>query len=95
MVYAKEVETTNQRFKDRDIVVSSAGYSKVAAEAVGEASVIPVPDTVVLCNGCNSNLYPEKGFLVYLSKRELKEDLPYDLYCSFCLKRCFPKAIIV
>ena len=85
MIYAKEVETTDQRFKGRDVVMASS----IAT------SVIPVPDTVVLCNGCNRNIYPEKGYLVYLSKQELKEDLPYDLYCGSCLKKYFPKAGIV
>jgi len=46
MVYAKEVETTDQRFKDRDIIVDNQV----------ERKVIPVPDTVVLCNGCNRNI---------------------------------------
>jgi len=32
---------------------------------------------------------------VYLSKKELKEDLAYDIYCRYCLKKYFPKAIIV
>ena len=85
MIYAKEVETTDQRFKGRDVVISSS----IAT------STIPVPDAVVLCNSCNRNIYPEKGFMVYLSKKELKEDLPYDLYCGDCLKRYFPKANIV
>lgn len=85
MVYAKEVETTDQRFKGRDVVVSSQA----------DVAVIPVPDTEVLCNGCNRNIYPERGFLVYLNECELKYDLPYDLYCDSCLKKYFPKANIV
>ena len=84
-VYAKEVSTKDRRFAGRCISI-------ITSE---DADRIPVPDTVVLCDGCNKNLYPDNGFLVYLGKRELKQDLPYDLFCRDCLKKYFPKAIKV
>lgn len=82
MVYVKKVQSTDRRFGGRDIVVSSEKGS----------DVIPVSDTVVLCNSCNKNVYPDPGYLVYLTKRELTQDLPYDFYCEECIKKYFPKA---
>jgi len=82
MVYAKKVKATDPRFKDRAIGIYSSG----------SASEIPVPDTVVLCNGCNKNIYPDAGYLIYLGKKELDSDHPYDFYCENCKRRNFPKA---
>jgi len=82
-VYAKKVETTDQRFTGRATVIEA--FSRRNEKTV----VIPVPDTLVICNGCNKNLYPDQGYLVYLGKRELAKDQPYDLYCEKCLKDYF------
>jgi hypothetical protein len=100
-----------------------------------EATIIPISDTVVLCNGCNGNIYSDDrvmcpthgeqklwyyrilenynpirvcntchqdllpietfGYLIYLGKRELAKDQPYDFYCEDCTKHSFPKAIDV
>ena len=87
MVYAKKVQSTDPRFKDRDVILTPL------EEYV--PSVIPVPDTVVPCNGCNKNIYPDPGYLIYLGKRELDQDLLYDFYCEDCIKRCFPQAEVV
>lgn len=84
-VYKKLVKTTDQRFTGRNIEISTPK----------EQSSIPVPDTVVLCDGCNKNIYPENGYLVYLGKLELAKDLPYDFYCDTCVRKYFPKAILV
>jgi len=85
VVYAKKVETTDPRFKNRSTRIASPVDQRV----------IPVPDTSVLCNGCNKNIYPEPGYLVYLGKEDLDDDRPYDFYCKGCLKECFPGARIV
>lgn len=81
-VYAKKVQTTDPRFHSRTITIGSAeGITR-----------IPVSDSEVICNGCNGNLAETKekqGYLVYLGKRELQQDRPYDLYCEECLKRYF------
>ena len=85
MMKALEVKTTDGRFKNRSVQISSLPdglyHTKIA-----------VPDNEVVCNSCNRNLYTEKGFLVY---RELKNDQAYDLYCKKCLKRYFPKAEVI
>ena len=83
--YKKLVKTTDPRFGGRGIGIFTPK----------EQTSIPVPDTVVLCDGCNENQYPKDGYLVYLSKKELDKDLPYDFYCSNCVKEYFPKAVLV
>ena len=82
-IYAKQVGSDNKVFYDREIVI--AGPELVTR--------IPVPDRVTLCNGCNRNI--DKGYLVYLGKRELKANQPYDYYCKDCMEKYFPKYILV
>lgn len=85
-IYAKKVQSTDPRFHDRTgIVTTGRGLG-------GETVVIPIPDDVILCNGCNRNM--AKGYLVYLGKRELRLDQPYDIYCPECLRKYFPKAVM-
>lgn len=87
VVYKKKVSTRHSRFRDRNITIIGGR----------DATVIPVDDTEVICNSCNGNIYSEKeesfGWLIYLSKNELKADRPYDIYCEDCVKRSFPKAV--
>jgi len=92
-VYKKLVSTTDPRFTGRKIEVC-AGSIPIGDVKLPNSS-IPVPDTVVLCNGCNENIYPNNGYLIYLGKQELVKDLPYDFYCVSCTKEYFPKAILV
>ena len=84
-VYAKKVSTSDPRFSGRINTIMGINDNKVSL------SRIPIPDNVVLCNGCNQNLHPDPGYgyLVYLGKRELSADHPYDIYCESCLKRYF------
>ena len=84
MIYVRKIETTDKRFANRTISITSMSLEN--------GSKIPIPGTVVLCNGCNKNLYPDPGYMVYLGKHELKADQPYDTYCKDCLRRYFPKA---
>jgi len=86
-VYAKLVKASNARFRGRIITIASRD------EYEAEVNVIPVPDGVVLCNGCNENV--AEGYLIYLGKKELQQDSPYDIYCSSCLSKYFPKTIKV
>jgi len=81
-IHAKKVKSDNPRFQGRETIIMTAS----------EATKIPIPDDVVLCNGCNRNV--EEGYLVYLGKRELKADQPYDIFCSNCLHKYFPKAMV-
>jgi hypothetical protein len=91
MIYAKKTLATDPRWKGRAITIglTPVGSYKQTREA------IPVPDDVVLCNGCNRNIAetePKEGYLIYLSLRDLEHDQPYDVYCPECTARSFPKA---
>lgn len=82
MIYTKKVQSTDFRFHNRETIIASV-------EGIDR---IPIPDSVVLCDGCNRNV--AEGYLVYLGKRELKLDQPYDIYCAECLRKYFPKAVM-
>ena len=82
-VYAKKVQSSHPTFQNRETVIASKD----------DVTVIPVPDNVTLCNGCNRNI--DEGYLVYLGKRELKANQPYDYYCKDCIESYFPKYILV
>lgn len=107
-VYAKKTLVTSPRFAGRVNTIagfnSNANIMKAINGDLSEARMIhrtSVPDNLVLCNGCNSNIAEAEvidgqipfGYLVYLGKRELKADQPYDIYCKGCLDRLFPKAV--
>lgn len=89
-VYKKKTLVTDPRFSGR--VVTIMGMDSV--------DNIHIPDAVVLCNGCNRNIAEAEvvngeipsGYLIYLGKRELKADAPYDIYCPSCTNSYFPKA---
>jgi len=82
-VYAKRTDRSNPIFKDRSNII-----------AAGEdVTVIPVPDNITLCNGCNQNI--EQGYLIYLDEESLNRNLPYDLYCDKCTEEYFPSAVYV
>jgi len=87
-VYAKKIATSDPMFQNRISSIVS----------VGDRTDIPVPNDIVLCNGCNKNIHnteSKEGYLIFLGKRELAKNLPYDVYCESCLKSCFPTAIMV
>jgi len=92
-VYIKKVSTRDQRFKNR--MTTIVGFASGRAHVTN----IAVPDAEVLCNSCNRNIHRELeetfGWLVYLSKTALQANIPYDVYCESCVKRLFPKAVVV
>ena len=81
-IYTKKVQSTNPRFHNRETIIATV-------EGIDR---IPIPDAVVLCNGCNRNV--AEGYLVYLGKRELKLDQPCRIYCEECLRKYYPKAVM-
>ena len=83
MVIKVKVSSTDRRFAHRAITITSLTEPRGTTR-------IPVPDSVVLCNGCNKNV--SEGYLIYLDKRNWKADLPYDIYCEKCVSEYFPKA---
>jgi len=88
-VYIKKVSTRDPRFSGRSIDIGVPGAG------VGPLHSILVPNTTVVCDGCNVNAYPNDGYLVYLGKREMEADQPYDFYCEACVRNYFPKAVEV
>ena len=48
---------------------------------------VPCPDSQVLCNGCNRNLWPGEADAVYMDG-EL-----HDVYCGKCRLKYFPQAV--
>ena len=82
-VYAKRTTRDESRYVGRAITIMTPQV----------ASSIPVPDHLVLCGGCDTQVVA--GYLVYFGKRELKADTPYDVFCKGCLPKYFPKVQIV
>jgi hypothetical protein len=88
-VFKKKCSTRDPRFRNRSIsFVSTDTFESIHIE-----------DTEIICNGCNDNIYSDKeetfGYLIYLGKRELKADTPYDFYCTECTKRIWSDAVEV
>lgn len=77
------IPTTDPMFSNRGVTVYGGG----GTGDMKLQSYTPVPDTVVLCNGCNANLYPRECSAVYFDGRL------YDVYCWRCRERYFPKAV--
>jgi len=96
-IYKKKVSTLDPRFHRREIQITGVENTPIGIDVTTD--VIPVTDDVVVCNGCNGNIWSPDvetfGYLIYLGKRELAKDQPYDLYCEDCTKHSFPKAIDV
>jgi len=108
MVYAKKTLVTDPRFTGRIQTIASlpdnGDLEKALSGDFSEATIVSqtrIPDILVLCNGCNRNISEMDndiipyGYLIYLGKRELKADRPYDIYCPSCTKQYFPKAEVI
>lgn len=106
-VYIKKKESLSIALQpNREITIAGWGTENfddalkvLAGDTSGLKSAtvhhIPVPDTLVLCNGCNENQFPNPVYMVYLTKNDLKADRPYDCYCMSCVKKYFPKAEVI
>lgn len=77
----RTIPTTDPMFRNRGITMLSGS----ATEGMKLQSYIPVPDNVVLCDGCNTNLYPRAVDAVYING-EL-----HGVYCKWCRERYFPR----
>lgn len=50
----------------------------------------PPPKKEVLCDGCNTNIYPGTGYIVYLGRKELRANTPYKgIFCRRCVAKFF------
>ena len=79
MFYAIKVQTADKHFVKIDVM----GRKHLRYYATS------IPGTVILCNGCNKNVYPEAGYLLYLNKQDLAADYSYGFYCKGCLEKYF------
>lgn len=75
------IPSTHPMFRGRATTIMSAS----PGEAVN-VHRIPVPDTVVLCDGCNQNQYPNPVDAVFIDGQL------HDVYCTPCRERYFPDA---
>ena len=83
MISYKVISTTDNLFKNKSINVSSLDHHGDEVKL----SSIKIPDNIVLCDGCNKNLYPNKGNFIFIDGQ------PRDIYCTPCRQRFFPEAI--
>jgi len=86
-VYAKATKSSGPIFHGRVQTIATLNSDLSIGRVISQD---PIPDSLTLCNGCNENM--AEGYLVYLSKANLKANRPYDYYCQECLDRYFPKA---
>lgn len=84
-VFARKTTSSNSMFHNRVNRIYSVEQGRYV-----EIVSTPIPDLVVLCNGCNHNI--TEGYLVYLDKTSVHKNHPYDIYCKTCLDSYFPKA---
>ena len=71
------MSTKDYAYKNRDVEVKSGD----------SITRIPIPDDKVICNGCNTNIYPENGWLMEYKKGDTW--FTYDLYCFKCQSKYF------
>lgn len=93
-MYYKKMATTDPRFKGKTQTIQSWDWphSPWDGDPPAYQSQISVPDEVVLCNGCNTNLWPGECYAVYLDRQHLEQRQMYDVYCGGCVTKYFPKA---
>ena len=77
----RSIPSTHPMFRDRATTISS-----VSPRGALDVERIPVPDIVVLCDGCNQNQYPNSVDAVFIDGQL------YDVFCTSCRVRYFPGA---
>lgn len=75
------ISTKHPMFQNRSTKIYSGDSLPLELQ-----NVIEVPDSEVLCDGCNQNQYPGDVDAVYLDGRL------YDVFCAPCRKRYFPES---
>ena len=89
MIYARRTTKENPMFKGRVNSITSLDEDWKPVEKQEWA----IPDSLVLCNGCNQDI--AEGYLIFLDKAHLKANQCYDIYCEKCMREFFPKVIVV
>ena len=83
VVAYRTIPTSHPRFRGRRSRIYALNSDLRKEGLVHDAAV---PDTVVLCNGCNSNLHPGTCDAVYIDGQL------HDIYCNSCRERYFSEA---
>jgi len=96
MIYAKLISTTAPVFQNKSLQIFTGEDAWDTLMGISKANLQPdqsiiIPDDIVLCGGCNLNLYPKNGYMVYLDKKHLESNAPRDIYCESCLITYFPQ----
>ena len=85
------VEDDGSITKARLVVMSTKDYmfrnrANYVTDWFGEIKTeVVIPDNEVICNGCNSNMYPDSCFgMEYSSQLSNHEWKLYDVYCDAC-----------
>ena len=88
MIYAKKIPTNDKMFENRAITIvtqSDSGF---------DMTKIPVPDDCKMCDSCNRNVIDEEyGYLIYTSKSNLDNGMPWGFQCTKCAAELKPKYI--
>jgi uncharacterized protein with PIN domain len=89
--YKLKVSTRDKRFKNRSIKIYSYSDNADEWEDEWETEEILIPDTEVVCDFCNTNVYNEKvetfGYLIYTSMEDVRMDRPYMFCCEKCTEK--------
>ena len=83
ITFARKIETTDDLFKNKKLTVST--IDKDGKEDIISSNTLS--DDIVLCNGCNGNIYPEPGWMIYFGIDNLRSNRHYDIYHEECLDR--------
>jgi len=85
---------TKQEEEWRSVLFSTKDYAyknrEVTIQSDDSITTIPVPDDHVLCNGCNTNIYPENSWL--MEYKDGDKWFTYDIYCFECRDKYFPNS---
>ena len=88
----RDIERVTYRVLDRDDPMFKGRgvrlYSGSSFDSLTLTQAIGVPDDVILCNGCNKNLYDSEELLGLYVNGHL-----HDTYCRQCLTRWWPDAV--
>ena len=79
MLYIKKISSKDEMFSERKLFI-------IGADSSIDISRCDIPSELVLCDACNTNIYPNDGYLIYTSKSNYKNNLPWGIVCEKCIK---------
>ena len=82
----RTLSTTDPMFRGRVCNIVDVRKVGILPGVTHCITMIPVPDNMVLCNGCNQNQHPGTVEAVYFDGQL------HDVYCTPCREQYFPQA---